>query len=82
MPDLIELQKTDCLSLAVPDRFKKRNTQGLSTSDFRRILTDLKHRPPSQRAFLRKLLSRAIAAGAPTHFPVASHVVPDPEVPS
>jgi len=82
MSNLIELEKTDCLTLPVPDRFKKRNAQGLSTNDFRRILTDLKHRPPSQRAFLRELLSRAIATGAPTHFPEVSHVVPDPEVPS
>ena len=82
MSKVIVMAQTDCLYLPVPDGFQKRNAQGLSTGDFRRILTQLKHRPPSQRAFLRKLLSRALATGAPTHFPAVHHVVPDPVHPS
>lgn len=64
--------------LPAVDPRKKRNAQGLSTADFRRLLTELKHRPPSQRAFLRKPLRRAIAMGTPTHFPAVDHVVRTP----
>ncbi len=76
------MYETDCFSLPVPDMTKKRNAQGLSTDDFRRLLSELKQRSPSQRLFLRKLLHRAIANGAPAEFPVPSHVVPDPVGPS
>ena len=82
MSKVIVMAETDCLRLSAPHGLQKRNAQGLSTSDFRRILTQLKHRPPSQRAFLRKLLSRALATGAPTHFPAVRYVVPDPVPPS
>jgi hypothetical protein len=63
------LYETDCLFLPAPGMRRKRNPLGLSTSDFRRLLTDLKQRPPSQRSFLRKLLSRAIAHGASKRSP-------------
>jgi hypothetical protein len=76
------MYEMDCFSLPVPDMAKKRNAQGLSTDDFRRLLSELKQRALSQRPFLRKLLHRAIANGAPTEFPVLSHVVPDPVGPS
>jgi hypothetical protein len=82
MPKVIALSRTDSFSLPLLDRQTKRKTHGLSTADFRRLLSELKSRPPSQRAFLRKLLSRAIANGAPTRFPVTNHAVPDPVVPS
>jgi hypothetical protein len=76
------MHETDCFRLPAPDMGKRRNAQGLSTDDFRRILTDLEQRPPSQRVFLRKLLHRALAHGAPTKFPVTPHAVPDPVSPS
>jgi len=82
MPKVIVLHETGSFVLPAMDASKKRNAQGLSTSDFRRILTDLRHRPPSHREFLRKLLRRALATGAPTHFPVVNHAVPDPVHPS
>jgi len=82
MPKVIVLSGTDCLSLPTPNQGRKRNAQGLSTSDFRRLLCELKRRPPSEREFLRKLLSRAIANGTPTRFPVVDHAVPDPVGPS
>jgi len=59
-----------------------RNTNGLTTEHYRRLLSELRLRPPSQRAFLRKLLSRALATGAPTHSPAVSHAVPNPVNPS
>jgi hypothetical protein len=76
------MHETDCFRLPAPDMGKRRNAHGLSTDDFRRILTDLEQRPPSQRVFLRKLLHRALANGAPTKFPVTPHAVPDPVSPS
>jgi hypothetical protein len=78
----MEFNEMDCFFLPVPDMSKKRNALGLSTEDFRQILSDLKQRPTSQSAFLRRLLHRAIRNGASTKFPVASHVVPDPVSPS
>jgi hypothetical protein len=78
MSNVIVIPGTESLRLPPIDPRKKRNAQGLSTSDFRRLLTQLKHQPPSQRAFLRKLLRRAIATGAPTNFPVVHHVVRTP----
>jgi hypothetical protein len=82
MSKVITFRGTDCLSLPVPDMRTRRNAQGLSTADFRRLLSELKHRPPSQRAFLRKLLSRAIATRAPIGFPAVNHAVRDPVSPS
>jgi hypothetical protein len=82
MPKVIAMYAAGPFSLPAPDSFSRRNALGLSTDDFRRILTDLNQRPHSQRDFLRKLLSRAIATGAPTHFPVVDHVVSDPVNPS
>jgi hypothetical protein len=78
MSKVIVIPETDGFRLPPMDPGKRRNVHGLSTSDFRRLLTDLKHRPPTQRAFLRRLLRRAMAVGAPTHFPVVHHVVRTP----
>ena len=82
MSKVITFRGTDCLTLPVPDMRTKRNALGLSTEDFRRLLSELKHRPPSQRAFLRKLLSRAIVTRAPIGFPAVNHAVRDPVSPS
>lgn len=82
MPSAMEFEDTVCFFLPAPDLSKKRNAQRLSTEGFRQILSDLNHRPASQRAVLRKLWHRALQNGASTKFPVASHVVPDPVTPS
>jgi hypothetical protein len=82
MAKTVQVYESDCFYLPEPDFGKKRNALGLSTQDFRRILSDLKHRPPTQRVFLRKLLSRAIANGQAEGFPVVSHAVPDPVSPA
>jgi hypothetical protein len=82
MSKATEMDEIDCFSLPVQDLNKKRNAQGLSTDDFRRLLSELERRPPSDRVFLRKLLHRAIASGTPAKFPVLNHVVPDPVGPS
>ena len=58
------------------------NRNGLTTEHYRRLLSELGLRPPLQRAFLRKLLSRALATGAATHLPAVHHAVPDPVSPS
>jgi len=47
-----------------------------STADYRRLLSDLKLRPASQRAFLRKLLRRAAMNSALYDFPVAAPQYP------
>ena len=61
---------------------KKRYPLGRTTADFRRILSELSLRPPSQRAFLRKLLNRALVNRAQNEFPVPNHSVRDPVSPS
>ena len=78
MSNVIVIPSVESFRLPPVDPRKRRNVQGLSTSDFRRLLTELKHRPPTQRAFLRKLLRRAMATGAPAGFPVVHHVVRTP----
>ena len=82
MSKVIALEEVDTFFLPPLDPRKKRNVHGLSTSDFRRLLSDLRQRPPSQRAFLRKLLRRALAVGAPTGLPAVNHVVRNPVVPT
>jgi hypothetical protein len=82
MTKVIAHSGTDCLSLPEPDKSKKQNSYGLTTGDYRRILTDLRQRPPTQRAFLRKLLKRALATNAASDFPVPTPAVQDPVRPS
>jgi hypothetical protein len=53
----------------------KQNHLGMTTSDFRRFLTNL---PLSYRAFLRNLLKRALAARGPDRFPVTILATPTP----
>jgi hypothetical protein len=82
MEKVLESYETSCFCLPKLVAGPKRNALGLSTADFRRILCDLKHRPPTQRVFLRKLLRRAIANGRANGFPVVHHAVPDPVSPA
>ena len=72
------------LYLPLPElsKSKRQFSRNLTTADYRRILSELKLRPPTQRAFLRKLLTRALATGALNDLPAPNHVVDDPVVPS
>jgi hypothetical protein len=70
------------LALPAQSKHGKRNTHGLTTGDYRRLLSQLSQRPSSQRAFLRKLLRRALSTGAPARFPVTSRDVHNPVNPS
>ena len=56
----------------------KRNHIGMTTSDFRRSLTNLQFQPPSHRTFLRNLLRRALAARGRDRFLVTILVNPTP----
>jgi hypothetical protein len=47
----------------------------MTTDDYRRLLSELQLRPPSQRAFLRKFLKRAAASAIPVTFPVTTLAV-------
>lgn len=82
MAKVIAFSSSDCLYLPEQHNHRVRNLQGLSTSDIRRLISDLRLRPPSHRAILRKLLRRALAAGPPKQFPVTNHAVLDPVSPS
>ena len=59
----------------LPGRTKR---PGFRTADYRRMLTEMRLRPLSQRTFLKKLLKRAALTGAAHEFPVALHAVRDP----
>jgi len=48
------------------------------TADYRRMLTEMRMRPPSQRSFLKKLLKRAVLTGTAIEFPVVNHAVRNP----
>jgi len=45
------------------------------TSDYRRMLSEMRLRPPSRRVFLKKLLKRALVNGTAQEFPVVNHAV-------
>ena len=45
------------------------------TSDYRRMLCEMRLRLPSQRVFLKKLLKRALVNGTAQEFPVVNHAV-------
>jgi hypothetical protein len=70
------------LAFSVETKNGKRNPHTLTTADYRRLLSELRLRPPSQRAFLRKLLNRAFANSERAEFLEASRVVNDPAGPS
>ena len=46
-----------------------------TTAHYRKLLSEMRLRPASERAFLRKLLKRAAANGVIIDFPVAAPVV-------
>jgi hypothetical protein len=47
-----------------------------TTRDYRRLLADLRLRPSSQRAFLRRFLKRAAVNGVTIEFPAQSPLLP------
>jgi hypothetical protein len=51
------------------------NRTAFRTADYRKMLSEMRMRPPSQRAFLKKLLKRAALAGVSYEFPVTNHAV-------
>ena len=67
---------SNALPTRTPDA--KRNHIGMTTADFRRFLGNLQLQPPSHRAFLRKLLRRALAAHGADRFPVTILANPTP----
>jgi hypothetical protein len=79
---VITVPTSDRLPFPELGKSKRRHAQGWTTADFRRTLSELNLRPPSQRAFLRKLLNRALFHGANKEFLVPNHSVRDPVSPS
>jgi hypothetical protein len=51
---------------------------GFRTAAYRKMLSEMRMRPPSQRAFLKKLLQRAALTAAINEFPVPNHAVLNP----
>jgi len=82
MSKVVDIAEGDCFTLPERSRTGRRNSQGLTASDFRRLLSDLSLRTPSHRAVLRRLLKRALANGATTEFPVTDHAASHPVGPS
>ena len=82
MSKVIAFSGADRLSSPEQAKNRKRNPQGLTTADYRRLLSELKLRPPTQRAFLRKLLNRSLATVAAKQFPVTNRAVRNPVGPS
>ena len=61
----------------VPEaRVSRRANRARTTRDYRRLLANLRLRPSSQRAFLRRFLKRAAANGVTIDFPVQSPLLP------
>lgn len=82
MSKVIAISDADELRLPEKNKNRKRNSQGLTTSDYPRFLSKVSLRPPTHRAFLRKLLIRAITPGATKGLPVANPVVVSPVDPT
>jgi hypothetical protein len=51
---------------------------GFRTAYYRRMLSEMRMRPPSQRLFLKRLSKRAAITGAALEFPVTTHVSLNP----
>lgn len=75
MPKVISISETRRFSPPPETPAIKRNSHAMTTTDYRHLLTEMRLRPPSQRAFLRKFLKRAAATGVPMVFPVTTRVV-------
>jgi len=73
MCKVIEISRAASFSSAHPVRSHIK-----TTADYRRLLSDMRTRPLNQRAFLRKLLQRAIANGVRSEFLIAISAVATP----
>ena len=63
--------------ICVPEApVSRRANRARTTHDYRRLLANLRLRPSSQRAFLRRFLKRAAANGVTIDFPVQSPLLP------
>jgi hypothetical protein len=71
--ELSEARERICMPEA---RVSRRANRVGTTRDYRRLLADLRLRPSSQRAFLRRFLKRAVANGVTIEFPVQSPLLP------
>jgi len=75
MSNVIEMPQNDSLGAAV---VPLRSPRVRTTADCRRLLSDLRMRPITQRIFLRKFLQRAVANGVRTSFPFPISAVVTP----
>lgn len=71
MSNVIEMSSMHHFLSSQPSRHSRTTT----TADFRRLLSEMRLRPASQRAFLRRLLKHAAITGVPIAFPVHVPVV-------
>jgi hypothetical protein len=78
MPKVISISQASGFSPSSSKPGAKQNSHHMTTADYRRLLSELQLRPPSQRAFLRKFLKRAAASGIPVTFPVTNPAVVAP----
>ena len=78
MPKVISISEARCFSPLAVKSGGKRDSRSITTADYRRLLSELQLRPPSQRAFLRKILKRAAVSGIPVAFPVTTHAAVAP----
>jgi hypothetical protein len=76
MTKVIEISEARGLQCVPEVPVSRRAHQMKTTRDYRRLLVDLRLRPSSQRAFLRRFLKRAAANGVTIKFPVQSPLFP------
>jgi hypothetical protein len=75
MATVIKMSPVDCFPSGSEAACAQRCSGSRSTSDYRRLLSEMRLRPASQRAFLRRFLKRAAANGVLIAFPVQIPVV-------
>jgi len=76
MSKVIEISESRGLSYVTEVTASRPAYRVRTTRDYRRLLANLRLRPSSQRAFLRRLLKRAAANGVTIEFPVQSPLLP------
>jgi hypothetical protein len=78
MSNVIEFSQARRTFNPAPAAHMRRVVPIRTTDDYRRMLSDMRLRPSSQREFLRRFLKRAAANGVPLEFPVQVPVVVTP----
>jgi hypothetical protein len=78
MSKLIAITEASRCNQTSSGLYERAQRAGFRTADYRRMLSEMGMRPPSQRAFLKKLLKRAAITGAALEFPVTTHVAHNP----